>query len=273
MALPEFRMHGFDRKFDSLPESVLAHPYPSAVRIVDLLKALVGDDLSSFTVLDVGCGRGELVAELRRLGARAFGIEIDPRFVDSGKLLEQHYSDSFPILSVIGSEGKSLFPDGFFDLVVSDQVLEHVANLRSVATEIGRVLRPGGLTCHQFPARFRIVEPHYRLAFTHWLPKGNIRREAIRLMLMAGFAKQFFPELDLADRIEIIFRYSVDETFYRPPREIDAAFRRAGMAPTTEGIAAYARRRAGRLGGLPRVANLIAGVRMMTFTARKPQSH
>jgi SAM-dependent methyltransferase len=269
MALPEFRMHGFDRKFEPLPNSILSQPYPSVTRMVNLIQAMVGGDVGKLTILDVGSGRGELVAELRRLGASAFGIEIDPRFVKSGELLEQRYHDKWPILSVVNDHGQSVFPSRFFDVVVSDQVLEHVADLTRLATEIERVLRPGGLTFHQFPARFKAVEPHYKLPFVHWLPKGGLRRMAIGQLLRIGFSRQFFPEFDVTDRTEIIFKYSVEETFYRPRGEIENAFMVAGLAPSSEGMNTYAVRRAGLLGRAPLFARIVAATRMMTVTARK----
>jgi SAM-dependent methyltransferase len=40
------------------------------------------------------------------------------------------------------------FPDGNFDLVETRAVLEHVANIESAASEMARVLRPGGIALH-----------------------------------------------------------------------------------------------------------------------------
>lgn len=131
---------------------------------------------------------------MRKRGAQAYGIEIDGRFIECGKVLEALHQDEFPILSTVDATGKSIFPDRYFDIVLSDQVLEHVADLSSVTREIARVLRPNGITCHQFPAKFRITEPHYKLPFARWIPKGPVRRSVIELMLKSGLSEQFFPD-------------------------------------------------------------------------------
>jgi len=242
--LPEFRTHGYDQKFDALADDDSPLP-PHTSHYINLMIEMTGG-LQGLKILDMGCGRGELVLALRKRGARAFGVEIDPRFIESGKLLNERYQDEYPVLSVLGADGASLFPAGYFDLVISDQVLEHVAALDSFAGETARLLGPGGTTLHQFPARRIVVEPHYRIPFAHWLPKNALRWRWIRLMLSAGYSKKFFPDLGLDDRTSVIYKYSVEETFYRSPSEIRAAFDRKGIG--SEGLKAskiYLRRRLG----------------------------
>ena len=228
-ALPEFRKHGFDRKFEPLTDADLAKPGLQSAGFVEFLERFVDGPLTGLRILDLGCGRGDLVGLLRLRGASAFGIEIDPRFVESGRMLNERYPEAYPVLSTVDDKGRSVFPDGYFDLVVSDQVLEHVADLRSVTGEIARVLRPGGRTCHRFPARHRLSEPHYHMPFVHWLPKTGVRRSAMRMLLRLGYAGKFFSSYSLEDRTSIIYKYSVEETFYRPISQIEAAFRADGL--------------------------------------------
>lgn len=269
--LPEFRKHGFDNKFLPLTLDVLHTPAPSVLSIVNFIEQWSPHPIHSMKILDFGCGRGELVAELRRRGGRAFGVEQDPRFVASGELLAHSYKDEFPILSVVDRRGTSAFPDQYFDLVLSDQVFEHVANLDGVVGEISRVLRRGGVTCHHFPGRFRVSEPHFFLPIVHWLPKNRLRREAIKWMLAVGLSKQFFPEFGLDDRADIIFTYSVQETYYRSIREIEIVFSRNGLRPTFgSGMKAYVKSRIGSIPAtLPLIPALVAATRMVLFSANK----
>jgi len=226
-ALPEFRTHGYDQKFFPLTDKNATLP-AHTLHYVALIDSIIGG-LEGRKVLDMGCGRGELVNALRERGARAFGVEIDPRFVESGKLVCERYPDEYPALSVLNPDGSSIFPDEYFDLIISDQVLEHVAQLDSFAAETARLLRPGGITLHEFPAQRVIMEPHYGIPFAHWLPKNALRWQWINLMLRMGRAKQFFPQLTINDRTSVIFKYSVEETFYRRPSEIANAFARYGV--------------------------------------------
>src|SRR5690606_10207253 len=58
------------------------------------------------------------------------------------------------------------FADNTFDLVVSDQVLEHVFDLPTVLSEITRILKPGALAIHRFPNPNSLVEVHTRVPLT-----------------------------------------------------------------------------------------------------------
>lgn len=270
-SLPEFRKHGFDKKFQALQESDF-WPMPKHIsQLLEFLSAVSAGDISGIKILDLGCGRGELVGALRDRGARAYGIEVDPRFVESGAILGGLYQDDYPLLSTVDSSGRSIFPEGYFDIVVSDQVLEHVADLRSVTREIFRLLRPGGLTCHQFPARHRLVEPHYKLPLVHWLPKNRVRQQAIKFLLSLGLSSEFFPRYDLGDRTSIIFKYSVEETFYRSIREIKTIFQSEGLSPIFRRMMhLYIEGRLKRkIPYLVPLAEYVSSFRMVMFCARK----
>jgi len=69
--------------------------------------------------LDVGCGTGGLVKWLRFFGIDAFGIEISK---DALELAEKNIK---PFLK-IGDIVKIPYPDNYFDLVVTFDVLEHL---------------------------------------------------------------------------------------------------------------------------------------------------
>ncbi len=72
-------------------------------------------------VLDYGCGRGLLVAELRRRGVDAVGYDAyDPVFADRAVLT------------------------GRFDAVIAQDVIEHVADPVALLDELGQQVRPGG---------------------------------------------------------------------------------------------------------------------------------
>ena len=123
------------------------------------------------------------------------------------------------------------FPDRFFDVIFSQQVLEHVRDLDSLARETFRVTRPGGTGVHNYPAHHHLVEAHLRMPLVHWLPKNRWRYRAIRLMVMLGIEPSHWhmPGLSARERAETYHRFSVEETFYRTPREVIATFERAGF--------------------------------------------
>lgn len=109
-------------------------------------------------VLDLGAGRGWFAEddcayrrELRLLKGKTrkvVGADLDP-VVASNLTLDE---------AVVLDDGGLLpFGDESFDLIVSDATLEHVADPVLVASEVDRVLRPGGWLCARTPNRWGYI--------------------------------------------------------------------------------------------------------------------
>ena len=73
---------------------------------------------SGETILDVGCGSGTSLLEANALGAMAFGIEADPNVkpIAAALGLTMHF----------GNLQDKPFPEQAFDLIVMNQVIEHL---------------------------------------------------------------------------------------------------------------------------------------------------
>ncbi|WP_328351433.1 class I SAM-dependent methyltransferase [Mycobacterium sp. NBC_00419] len=220
MALPAFNDHVGHAKLSPLTEP--SHP---GVPIADWLSGVSsGRERASVRVLDVGCGKGGTVAWLLDQGFDAYGIDVSPDYIANGRA----YLGA-DRLAVLDSD-RYPYPDNHFDIVISDQVFEHVADLPQLATEIARTTRPGGIGLHVFPAKWIFTEPHLLAPVVHWLPKGHTRRSAIRFMLRTGRAAPYFTEWPLAERTAIFAQYSDTETFYRHPSEIRRVFESVGVS-------------------------------------------
>jgi SAM-dependent methyltransferase len=197
------------------------------------------------TVLDFGCGRGKCLCFLHERGYDVYGVDVDASALGRGEEhLRRHAVDFDRRVKLVVAGGRLPFPDGKFHFVLSDQVLEHVASLEPAVSELARVTRNGGDGLHRFPTPWRVVESHVRLPLVHWLPKTAIRRHLIVLWLLLGFEPGWTSEGSIRERADVYYRYTVDETFYRPPREIRAAFERAGFS--TEVLAGSRRGLRGR---------------------------
>jgi SAM-dependent methyltransferase len=253
---PKFREWTSDRKLTPLRASDLAaDPSPESIDVLREYAAARGKPPTEITVLDFGCGRGADVGRLRRQGWRAFGIEVDPRFVEAGAIVNSAGAEEYPILTTVRPDGRTCFPDGYFDVVISDQVLEHVSNLDAVAAEMARLLKVSGLAVNVHPPRFSVIEPHYKLPFAHWLPKNRLRRAWIHAMLALGLGVEGREPLSTAARTEVIYRYSVEETFYGRLRQPKGRFaHRASCSTSTSsqvGSCAGRPRNLPALGALP----------------------
>ena len=186
----------------------------------------------SLRILDWGCGRGRSVALLRQEGLEAFGIDIDRAVLRNGHdLFRARGLDPERLLRHIDDIGT--LGEGDFDVVFSEETLEHVADLAAVALESFRLLRPGGLAVHSFPGSRWLVEPHVHMPLVHWLPQGGPRRLLIRLCLLFGFGpRPPWPEArdaGLRQRLAVYDRYLAEKTSYRPREAVMAIFAGAGF--------------------------------------------
>lgn len=100
-------------------------------------------------MLDWGCGRGRSVVLLNQEGYAAYGVDIDRSYLNRGEdLFRKRGLDPEQLLAVIDAESRTSWPDGYFHVVFSEQVFEHVKDLDQVASEMNRVSKLGGKGFH-----------------------------------------------------------------------------------------------------------------------------
>ncbi len=87
-------------------------------------------------LLDLGCGRGGVLEQLRDDGPIAFGADADFRS------LAEHRIRHMPRVMAFGEALP--FGDRSFGMVISSWAVEHFAQPDAVFAEIARVLEPGG---------------------------------------------------------------------------------------------------------------------------------
>jgi arsenite methyltransferase len=98
-------------------------------------------------VLDIGSGPGLLVAEMAKVvgpSGRVTGLEISDSMLALGRRRCAGTSIRDRVGFVKADAVALPFPDGMFDVAVSTQVYEYVADLKAAFAELHRVLRPGG---------------------------------------------------------------------------------------------------------------------------------
>jgi SAM-dependent methyltransferase len=189
-------------------------------------------------LLDWGCGRGRSVLWMREQGYQAYGIDIDCIPIENALPLIREKGYPGDILHLLNENGKTDFPNNFFDFTFSGQVFEHVADMDLVAAEIQRITRPGGMGFHEYPSYRHVREPHLFMPIVHWLPKSFLRRWLIALYVRLG-VEPHWPEVDTASlqkKIETYYRYSIEKTHYRKHTEIQKIFEQHGFDVTFETI-------------------------------------
>jgi 2-polyprenyl-6-hydroxyphenyl methylase/3-demethylubiquinone-9 3-methyltransferase len=114
-----------------------------------------GGDRSAFaplagkTAIDVGCGAGLLTEPLARLGARATGLDAAPENIGAARA---HAEASGLDVEYLAGGIESL-AGRRFDLVVSMEVIEHVADTHAFAAGLAGALAEGGLMILSTPNR------------------------------------------------------------------------------------------------------------------------
>jgi ubiquinone/menaquinone biosynthesis C-methylase UbiE len=138
------------------------------------------------TVLEVGCGRGDVLVALAERGRICTGTEI------SHHMLE--LCNELGVKVVRGSADSLDFPSGSYDVVFSQEVLEHLhpEDVPRHFAEAFRVLRPNGIFAVETPNRRTgpqdISRGFTRVAEGLHLKEWSVR-ELIQQFQKAGFVK------------------------------------------------------------------------------------
>jgi SAM-dependent methyltransferase len=125
---------------------------------------------SHMDVLDVGCGAGAYLAAMRAFCASIRGIEPVEDKVQAA-------SDEIRPFLGVGAAEALPFADRSFDLVLLNEVLEHVFDDHAALREIHRVLRPKGWLVLMSPNRFFPFDVHGMI----WFGKDRLASQTFLL--------------------------------------------------------------------------------------------
>jgi ubiquinone/menaquinone biosynthesis C-methylase UbiE len=170
------------------------------------------------SILDLGCGAGIMVKAARAKGYQFHGCGIglrdahdsaDPELMQQGVLREIKLNPyTLP------------FDDRTFDVVISDQVFEHVMDYPTTLREIHRVLKPGGAFLHIFPARYMPIEPHVLVPFAAVLRA----RWWLKSWALFGIRNEFQKRMSASEACMANLTYLNTRTNYLTKRELRRQF-------------------------------------------------
>jgi SAM-dependent methyltransferase len=134
----------------------------SATFIEHALSHIAGIERAEATILDFGCGAGQLVQRLATRGFDVYGCDV---------VIPPSGGETCGRLRMIPRDPYRLpFQDASFNAVFSTSVLEHAQNKEQCFKEIHRVLKPGGCAMHLFPAKWYLpYEPHILVPLVNYL--------------------------------------------------------------------------------------------------------
>jgi 2-polyprenyl-3-methyl-5-hydroxy-6-metoxy-1,4-benzoquinol methylase len=106
----------------------------------------------SARVLDVGCGEGQLTAELASSGVAVVGIDVAAE-----PLRRARASHPGLDLRIVPTGGRWPLQDASFDVVWAGDTIEHVLDTAGWLSEVRRVLRSGGTLLLSTPNHGRLA--------------------------------------------------------------------------------------------------------------------
>jgi SAM-dependent methyltransferase len=121
-------------------------------QLISKLEAEFLGSLSRKRVLDIGSGYGGACIAAAKRGAEAIGLELNYQTIAIARENLQDYKRDHGWVNVRFMAKDALQPDivgqlgGRFDLVICDNVIEHVDNARRLINNISLVLNNGGIT-------------------------------------------------------------------------------------------------------------------------------
>jgi SAM-dependent methyltransferase len=122
------------------------------------------------------------------------------------------------------------YPAGFFDIIVSNQVVEHVQDHDQFFSQVAKCLAPNGFSVHLFPLK-HVVEWHLLIPFAHRIMNYDLLKAFIALCskLRVGICRKQPPSTVLPDFSEGHAAYVVKYTNYITYGDLQSLTKRQGL--------------------------------------------
>lgn len=116
-------------------------------------------------ILDIGCGDGKRLLELRKDGWDTYGVEISD-------LAAEYVRERYGLNVITGKVEDARFKNEIFDVIILDNVLEHLSDPKTSLIEISRILKNDGTLAIIIPNVNSFEAKQFRKYWTGWeLPR------------------------------------------------------------------------------------------------------
>lgn len=159
--------------FDSLRKSKFGRN-----QLLDFIK--FADPQKSMSVLDIGCGAGNLVMELSTIVSKAACVDLSRKMIERG-LSKTREARAKNVEFKVADARDLPYPDNSFDMTMTSAVLYLLDSAKKGLQEMFRVLKPGGIAAILEPTTH--MTPH---RMSYYIAKN--RREGENIEAIMGWA-------------------------------------------------------------------------------------
>jgi len=135
--------------------------------VYDLLSSCI--NVRNKKILDIGCGEGGSATILAEKGAKVFAVDISAKFHTKTQSLYFLYMDGLHLA----------FENQSFDIVILQDVLEHLHDPYQTLIEAKRVMKDGGVMYICTPNRLSpinfVSDPHWNMPIISILPRNAVK--------------------------------------------------------------------------------------------------
>jgi 2-polyprenyl-3-methyl-5-hydroxy-6-metoxy-1,4-benzoquinol methylase len=140
--------------------------YQKAAKVIAVCRDFSQKPLEDLTALDLGASAALMTEYFARYFKQVIALDVDQVALKAGR--REATVDNIIYLCSDGT--RSALQDGSVDVIICNQVYEHVDNQTGLIAEIERLLSPDGFCYFGAGNRFVLVEGHYFLPFLSWMP-------------------------------------------------------------------------------------------------------
>ena len=186
--------------------------------------------LDRMSCLDLGCSSGLIT---KHFGGRFHSvIGVDPDAIAVGMARKTgdgtvHYA--------IADGSRTPFPPDRFDVIICNQIYEHVPDAEDLFREIFRLLKVGGICYFSAGNKYMVMEPHFKLPFLSWLPPFLADQYLKQMRGVDHYVEKHYSLRQLKKSLAALFRivdYTV--TVIKNPKQyhLDDIIRKGSVANT-----------------------------------------
>lgn len=147
--------------------------------------------LNKESLLDLGCGIGNLTAALKKEkpSLKVTGIDINKKAIKKANTL-------FPQTNFLKADISNLpFKNNTFEIITGFDILEHLSNPKKVLKEVYRILKKGGIVHFSTPLEGQPGTLYWLLSYLNWHGKEKYaghqqkfsRSSFLKLIKKSGF--------------------------------------------------------------------------------------